>query len=409
MVQDTPERDAILRRLDEDLIGPSTTKEVLTARPSDVYVTGILWPRSTKMGAEDDDKLGMVSTGEEDTGESSEEEAVSLMSLMRPCTAGVSFAASASGSEVPEISVTARFATYEPLPGAPDKEGDGTPDPKNRPRILWHRRPHTIVVPRIRVDRISQVVELAALGAPTGVKLHLRGAEWDENAVATATLINDAVPDDSEGRNGVERAALFQTGVSVAPCPGTRLIARPSRKSLLDDQDRSSALLYRNAREFAAGHTCSAEWTLDADSWASSVATTWIPRVTVRAMSAAGHKLFDPLRRPDGPLSASWLATAASADMGAALAELPLAYGDWISLQEGKFNALPGELSGQAELNLAECRLAQKRMAEGVERICGSTTLTEAFRLANRAMVIQHSWNPEKQQRALSRTLRHRG
>ncbi len=39
-----------------------------------------------------------------------------------------------------------------------------------------------------------------------------------------------------------------------------RLIARPSRRSPVDDEDWSSALLYRNAREYAAGHTCSADW-----------------------------------------------------------------------------------------------------------------------------------------------------
>ena len=70
-------RDILLNRLKQDLVGPYTDDEVLTARPSDVYLTGILWPRESRMGAEEDEE-------------------VSLAGLLRPCSAGVSFAARAA-------------------------------------------------------------------------------------------------------------------------------------------------------------------------------------------------------------------------------------------------------------------------------------------------------------------------
>ena len=52
------DRDTVACRLAEDLVGPRAEDEELTARPSDVYLTGILWPQRTAMSGEDDDRLG---------------------------------------------------------------------------------------------------------------------------------------------------------------------------------------------------------------------------------------------------------------------------------------------------------------------------------------------------------------
>ena len=71
-------REILLDRLKQDLIGPHTEDEVLTSRPSDVYLTGILWPRETRMGAEEDERFGLSGAGESETDGGGEEEEVSL-------------------------------------------------------------------------------------------------------------------------------------------------------------------------------------------------------------------------------------------------------------------------------------------------------------------------------------------
>ncbi|MCB1469519.1 MAG: hypothetical protein KDK08_20795, partial [Rhizobiaceae bacterium] len=64
------DRDTVACRLAEDLIGPRGEDEELSARPSDVYLTGILWPQRTAMSGEDDERLGTAgaSSGEESDG-----------------------------------------------------------------------------------------------------------------------------------------------------------------------------------------------------------------------------------------------------------------------------------------------------------------------------------------------------
>lgn len=86
-------RNRILERLEVDLVGPFEEEEVIESRPSDLYLTGILWPRQTQISPEEDEKLeAEQSTGNTEEALSAEEEEVSKRGLFRPSSAGLSFA-----------------------------------------------------------------------------------------------------------------------------------------------------------------------------------------------------------------------------------------------------------------------------------------------------------------------------
>jgi hypothetical protein len=179
-------------------------------------------------------------------------------------------------------------------------------------------------------------------------------------------------------------------------------VARPSRRAIVDDDDRSAALLYRNVQEFAVGHTCSAEWVQDAENGpATMVATTWIPKTTVPATSARGDAVFERLRTLEigNPLSAQWLLNSSPDMLGDALAELPAAYREWVDSQNELIASLPEEFQPQATRNIAICRNVQERMENGARRIAGDYAMSQAFRLANLAMALQYSWNSEVRER----------
>ncbi|OQB76385.1 MAG: hypothetical protein BWX92_01846 [Deltaproteobacteria bacterium ADurb.Bin135] len=399
-------RDAILRRFEEDLVGPFDEEEVLESRPSDVYLTGILWPNKTRMGAENDEKLGAAggSGSDADTGAgTAEEEEVAASSLNRPCSAGLSFAA--ASTELPHrLKVTVSFATYEPFEnsenGSPGKSAEYSP----RIRQLWKRHPFKIVLPDIILpdSPLPSSIDLSEHGAPVGIRLHLRGASWLDKRLVTITLINGSEPDDSWDRTELERHVLFQVRIEVNPAGKTSLVARPPRRTILDEDDLTADLLYRGAVEFSVGHTCSAEWTqITGVSVASMVATSWIPKVVVPGVSAAGAIVFEKLRKDKKrtPLSAEWLSGADSDDLERALNELPDTYRSWIDTQEEKLAALSDDHREQALKNLMYCREIADRMTEGASRISRDPLMGEAFRLANMAMLIQYRWDPEKSAR----------
>lgn len=403
-------RDILLDRLKEDLVGPYREDEVLTSRPSDVYLTGILWPRETRMGAEEDERLGLSGGEESETAGGGEEEEVSLAGLIRPCSAGVSFAARAAEGG-PELEVRVHFATYEPVVTA-DAESDsgsaaeaakGETAGRLAPRRTeWRRRAYDISVDAVKLEDKLRFVDLEPFGAPPGVKLHLRTAPWPGGTLATVTLLNQAEPDEHEGREGIERLTLFQVRVELRPRQGTVLVARPSRRAVLDEDDRSAELLHRKVHEFATGHTCSVEWETGTDNaTANMVATNWIPTTTVPATSAAGHKVFDALRKDANlkPLSARWLAMAEPDELNDAVQRLPAAYGRWIEARESQASSFPRDLKDQAARNIAVCRDVHARIVGGAKRIAGDAGMARAFRLANLAMDLQHGWDPEKSKR----------
>ena len=396
-------REILLDRLKRDLVGPLADDEVLSARPSDVYLTGMLWPRESRMGAEEDERFGLAGTAESETDGGGEEEEVSLAGLFRPCSAGVSFAARADGGI--RLDVTVRFATYEPVRAA---EGQGSEaaaaedGPGGQTRTGW-RRPGA----RGRVGALRSGTRIV-VRRPGAVRRASEGQAARTRRTVVRRSAGHRDPAERGGRrrgrgsSGIERLTLFQTRVEVRPGEGTALVARPSRRAVLDEDDRSAALLYRNAREFANGHTCSAEWETRATSaTASKVATEWVPVAVVPATRATGHEVFESLRQEtmSKPLSARWLARAGPEELARGLQRLPEAYATWLGEREADAAALPDEFVDQAGRNIAVCREVHARMAAGARRIAGDATMARAFRLANLAIDLQHGWDREKRLR----------
>ncbi len=381
-------RDLLLERLERDLIGPDDDNEELASRPSDVYLTGVLWPQEARMGGEEDDRLGN-SGGNEDNhaGGTAEEEETPVFGQARPCSAGVSFAVGLNEGS-PVVTVRVRFATYEPV------EVDGQSEGRFEKR--WRRLFHDGTV-RLALDRDAGFVALEEL--PEEAKLHVRTVPWTGGTLATITLVNVARPDEDKGREGIEGLTFFQVEMEIRPSEGTRLVARPSRRVVLDDDDRSAELLYRSTREFATGHTCSAKREVGPDpEFAIMVGITWVPRVKVPGTSPEGHALFDALRQ-DGkrqPLSARWLAHATQQELDEALTMMPETYERWIELQEAGLGDIPQEFREQAECNIQTCRRVLKRISDGVVRIVRDPEASRAFRLANMAMDLQYGWDPIK-------------
>lgn len=364
------------------MIGPHAPDEVLTARPSDVYATGILWPMNLLLDPADDDQLGAGDDSGGEDGGAGEQEQVSAHTMRRPATAGLSFA-TAGGNRV---TVEVRFATY-----LQEEESIETGKAAKR----WRRNAVEIEIESVQLEPGQQEIDLSVFGAPAGVKLHLRSIPYGDGLLSTATLLNGSSVELS--RDSIEQATLFQTCVVVRPLSGTHLVARPSRRAEVDEDDKTSALLYRNAVEYAAGHTCSATWTFEREAAeAASVQTTWLPTAIVPAIDPNGHELFRQL--PPKSLEAEWLSQAPRDALLSSLGTLCTAYRSWIALQREKklSNEEHRRLAAQ---NLSACEDIAARMESGIKALEEDPHALRAFQLANLAMAVQYGWDPERSKR----------
>jgi len=210
------DRDTVACRLAEDLFGPRAEDEELTARPSDVYLTGILWPQRTAMSGEDDERLGTAGagSGEESDGEN---DAVRTGSIQKPSVAGISFSVVAS-SGIPQVRVTCSFATYRI-----EKRDDVD---------IWVRQPHRVEIPVLDLPPgPTRELALAEHGDELpNVSLSVRCINAGGSVLVTLSLVNSIVPE--QGRNEIEAASLFQTALRVEPCDGTLLVPKPPRRGV---------------------------------------------------------------------------------------------------------------------------------------------------------------------------------
>lgn len=397
------DRDIVASRLAEDLIGPRAEDEQLTARPSDVYLSGILWPQRTAMSGEDDERLGTAGTGAGDEGDG-ENDAVRTGSIQKPSVAGISF--SAASNDTPHVRVVCSFATYRP------EKRDGVD--------FWVRQPHSVEVTSLPLSPgPTREIALAEVreGLPN-VCLSVRCINAGKSVLATLTLMNSVVPE--QDRNEIEAASLFQTAIRVEPCEGTILVPKPPRRptsihrdprgsgsARMVSDEESGVLLYRNVSEFAVGHVCSAEWEASeqaagAGSTALWVGTTWLPSTIVEGVDPNGHPLFSELKLPGhnfDPLSAKALASADTTTLQKGLRLFCEAYARWVKLQWlrlGDAADVSPELKYVAEAHLARCEEALDRMRASVDELAANPRLRRAFQLANLAMHLQHSWDSSK-------------
>jgi len=138
--------------------------------------------------------------------------------------------------------------------------------------------------------------------------------------------------------------------------------------------------------EFGVGHGCAVVWKADeGHRLASSLRTSLIPdyelaRVEARALPGDGLEMSVLAKCRDG------------VHLTELVAPLIEGYASWIEDEKTpEIESLPTDLQSTARDHLEACRVALRRMIEAVELLSGNESALEAFRFANRAMLLQRS------------------
>jgi hypothetical protein len=381
-------RERLIERLLEDLFGPGQEGDGISERPSDRYLTGILFPRNSEIPAEQD-QGELSAAGAED--DEADDTPAPLAGGFRPSTCGLSFALTHHEKPRVDVSITcARYERYYVDPAT--NEISTASEHAKRVNERWRRRPLVGAFTCALEPEIPRTFDLAPYGLE-GLELYARPVRGPNSVLVTLALIN-RLEDRGDDRAAAEQNTFFHVQMIVraqTPCTFT---ARPS-KSLGDDRDaRVSALIYRTVREMAVGHTCSASWGPKDDD-VQYVQTEWLPRATVRRMKAEGDAAFDVLRNHASlhPLDPHWQAGLASnTELVDGLRLLVSAYREWLHEQESRLETLSEELREFARENLADCRTAADRMTAAIDLLQADATAMTAWRLAAGAMHVQFNW-----------------
>lgn len=362
-------RDVLLQRVSEDLLGPSIADETIQARPSDEYLTGILWPRDAGVADADFDEA---------TDDGLQDSPVAFGDEKRPRSCGLTFAVPSSGDV--EFIVALEFGCYRRLGREKRSVDNGT----------WKRRSEQVAV-RVALSAQRQLEMPAFVDSETGLKLSIfvRQEILLECRIVTVIVINTSEPIGDSTDVDIDERCAFQFGFEVQLTEGLEFIPQPTPPGTSDPETRSADLLYRNCTNFATGLQVSAEWA--SDGVPSKISTTWIPRETIPSFSTDGDPIFSKMLAPDD-LSAKLFGECSIADSLGRLTKLCEAYETWIEKVESLSSHLAETHARTASLHLDQCRLAAQRMRAGIAILESNAELAKAFQLANIAMDKQYRW-----------------
>ena len=384
-------RAQLLSALELDLVGPRTghppharyAEEVLPIAPSKWYLAGFLVPyeapadqRADDDGDEVLDQVGRKIEADDDNAP----EAASARKAFFPSSMGLSVLLAADTAQL-QVKVT--WADY--VPAAKPAEADARDDEADAPapeeragRGQWRRVPREAERFVTLTDGTQPPVGLPGF-ADLSIVVSVRSV-GDHGLVPKGTrsvsvfLVNHRPPAPDVQRDA---AYVFQPELSLHTLQP--FVARPDlHGQSSDDWDEKVAdLQYRDAVEFAVGHSIAATAVRDGSGRCREVRTAWMPTADVEKVV--------PRELPDVELGMESLAAAPTAAVvREKVGPMLTAYATWLKQQavggptERQRNEVAAGLLKNAER-------AQHRMQAGLDAL-DDPLVFEAFRIANRAM-----------------------
>lgn len=217
-------RAALVEMATALLQGPLQADEVLMSAPVDTYLTGILWPRGTPIGAEadDDDATGDVKGGDGSTA-SNNEQGIPGYRAIRPCSIGMTLSVKQGAPVEISLGQTARYVPVEIGAEPEPKDGVEPSSATGRAPRGWARKVlgYSALIPADQAPGDRTLNEFLDSSGNTvrdvRLSLRMRLRHVNGQSVFTFTLVNE-----EKGNHDVLRDAgcLFQAGLVVRAVDG---------------------------------------------------------------------------------------------------------------------------------------------------------------------------------------------
>ncbi|NRD30667.1 hypothetical protein HQQ92_02360 [Shewanella sp. DC2-4] len=342
----TEARLALINFLKQQLIGPvDGAEEILKDAPHKRYLMGTLFPSAACVDDSNDDK------DEDSTTEA-------LANDFKPSSMAMSFAMQANTSLKLSISAGRYYKGNMPA--------------WQRYELLHEEKLDSLTNRKIEIFDGRGRLDIKVRTLATG-------------KIVTIALSNNA----SSGERLDPEQCLYQCGIHVSVLEGNIREYPCSDRFKLDDEQQELNLTYRKRIPWAVGHGVAVDWSFDEGSYPTSLYTETMPTHEVKDFSTD----IDQEKYPD--LDPSILSITRIADTDAATdSQLLAGYQQLINVYRTWIYELDGELLDERYLAAKE-RIIQRlknaahRMENGVSRLQQSPVAMEAFRMANKAMLMQ--------------------
>lgn len=408
-------RKRLTKILKDEILGPEPDdsaerqREELEVSPLQLYSTGVLFPRNTLAEQREDDGAEGplpvdgdsseedrpdvdVQTGDFPARETSdpEEQPLNLANEFNPAAMGISVCVVAGVTLRVKISA-GRYSSHEveiPHPKAGEERADGSRNPKTRAVTRFRRTP-------IHSESDFSISNSSGIQAPMEVdgcegqlKVHTRTrSNKDGTVTVSVSLVNHRKV--SSETAPPFNAAFYQVHLSLSEPEGQAVFHPIDRAAThIDDQEvKSLNLLYRDRRSFGLGHGCSTKWENSAErsDRAALVESTHVPDYELQPVRPREK----PFSGESFDLSMRGLSESTTSEITTRLRALANDYSQWIDATQEHASTLDPAHTDSAERHIKNCRNCLARMREGIDKLEADSDAMLAFRLANRAMLVQ--------------------
>lgn len=359
-----------------DLHGPAGGDNEIVTEPSvrGRYVLGLLAPNNHSPLPDPADEMGAVATDGDDKGEDGRAEPpvpeVGASTGFMPSSMGLSFSLA---SDVETVTVRVRWGSYQRA--FDDKH-----------TAYWQRQQNDYMTTLALTDDLYWTPDAM------NPHVYVRGVVRQRAGGYAVTLF--LVNGMTEPKERKDEAWLFQPEIILTSREGQAdFIKRPVKMaSALDDvvdiEDLTMAMMYRQTVEFAVGHGVSVQ----AESYphdgarAHTLHTQVVPMYEVERM--------DPPPMPDLVIDMKVLSETGMGHFGDVLLPLVEQYGAWLRGQQAQVDNPTADLqpfieSGATKATLNHAKATLARIQEGIALIDDDPQAALAFQFANRAMYLQ--------------------
>lgn len=423
-------RQRLLGIIKNLVIGPFEEEELLSnivveAEPTEIYLTGILWPRDMRIGPGEDENTDRADSNENEPGDDS---GAPLFSILKPSSIGLTCSIEGENTAFTVVVRGAHYTktlalgseTINPSDET-NREGDATdryPElrtsaPKigdDKSKVFdWKRMPFEYRVPVSGTLAKSRTSDFVTSDGRTvtdsRLSVYIKRRVREGVQIITASLINLAELDEGESPGPL---AIYQSELEIHAIDengGGKIISRPLDLGMADEDSRVGNLLYRTCQEFAVGHGIAPTWPEPISDRVVRVTTDWMPATKVNSVSTTGHEALRSLSTAENsPLRATFLAQHDQRrPIINGLGKLVEAYASWVEGEEARLPSIEEKLRTTAKENLATCRQTIQRIRDGIETLETNDQAFLAFCLANEAMDAQSSG---RQRGSLARPLK---
>lgn len=256
-------------------------------------------------------------------------------------------------------------------------------------RFWWIRRPWTFRTTWTAIELGSTgpiILEVGQEPADSTLRMRVQvfSRSYDKSSarMLTVTLINRTeVVDGSNDEHCLFQVLFSATVVSGAMVAEIHPYPDSSTKAL-DDEERSIQLLYRDAQTYAIGHGCSADWTADKKTIQGVCLPTFqTPYISSDVFRADGSSLQVSMAGLAGIIE--------NTDTFSELQEVVSLYSRWIVERKAEAETLAKGFRATALEHITACEKSLARMQAGLTFLQSDSLALDAFRLANRAILLQ--------------------